>query len=129
MNTAPQASTTAAAGATPPSEYVTASAVVRRHPDDGCNVGEDAQTEAAILAAGIDAERAMGLRQDALQRFAASSCLTDQADADAQLLKAKEAAARMGALILARSPQQVARMEAAKAERMAREPGAERANA
>lgn len=67
----------------------------------------------------------MRLRLDAQLRYRESNCLTDQADADAHLLNAKEAASYMALLIRERSPEQERRMLIAQRDRMLREPGAE----
>lgn len=72
----------------------------------------DLAREVAIQQAGRDIEAAMG-------RYGDSGNFADRGEADAARLRMQE-------LIAGRSPEQVARMQAAQNERMAREPGAAR---
>lgn len=114
-------SRTACIGAEFPMPNLAGDAASARKPDAGCEVGEsrpsgqglsDADREAAILRAGIAIERHEGI-------WLSTGCFAARGDAD-------RARRLMEQLIAGRSPEQRARMLAAQAERMAREPGAEK---
>lgn len=86
----------------------------------------DLAHEHAIQAAGLDVQEHMRLRDNAMRRYVETSCFTDRAEADRQLMLAREAAEYQRVLCLNRSPAQRARMQAEQAVRMAQEPGATR---
>jgi hypothetical protein len=86
----------------------------------------DAELEQRIGAKRIEMEAAIKCSQQAAQRYGMSSCFGDAAQADLADAIAREAQRQFYELIGQRSPAQVARMEAAQAERMALEPGAPR---
>jgi hypothetical protein len=87
----------------------------------------DEGREIAITRAKLLMEFFMVEAAIAQRRYDASSHLVDKADCDAARMHAREALRLMEALIRGRSPEQVLRMAQAQADRMAREPGAEKA--
>jgi hypothetical protein len=87
----------------------------------------DTEREIMIIRAGKLSEYFVAEHVAAQKRWNASGHLADKGEADGALMRAKDAQRLMVALINARSPEQLMRMAQAQVERMAREPGAERA--